>query len=350
MAKSPRVPSLDTPNGSPDYLIGYGKPPTASQFQKGRSGNPSGASRKVRARKVDAISSTFDQIVLKAAGRKIAITDNGVRSEISTHEAVVRRLAISAAKGEPAATRRYLEYVQAAEGRDFKDRMSRFGLLVQYVQEQSVPRQGAATVDSVVAWPSPDDIGLDYVNCRGEVVGPIDAQQAQPFITLVEEYRVWQTRLAHFWTIENCAWGELLALYEATINNVQGLLGSIRHHLPPSFLAQLSEAERETSIDALDIADPSRGAINLATLSPQNADCSYTLHIVSALAANKLSNIRRRAKLDITANTASLINRLQIERQNRDGGAPPIQAAPDFDQFYDDFVVDGLSGVGETDP
>ncbi|WP_421851766.1 DUF5681 domain-containing protein [Novosphingobium sp.] len=350
MAKLTKASSPIAPNAAADYPVGYAKPPKASQFQKGRSGNPGGASKKVRARKSDATISPFDQIILKAACHKIAINENGVRSKITTHEAIIKKLAIGAVKGEPSAIKRYLDHVQSAVERQQKETMGRFSLLVQYVTEQSVARAVSPPSDTAPVWPRPNDVVLDYASFRGEVRGPIDAGQAEPFDALVGEYRIWQARHEHLQSRANQAAGELLLLYDTAVVSVERLLGVVRFHLPSSFEAQLESLEGEIPTGALEIADPGGGTINLAILSPDGADCVYALHILSASAADIERDIPRRAKLNIAANTTSLINRLQIERQNSDGGAPPVQAVPDFDQFYDGYASEGLGGGDNAAP
>ncbi|QFT47414.1 hypothetical protein FIU97_12590 [Roseivivax sp. THAF40] len=74
-----------------DYEIGYGRPPKATQFQKGQSGNPKG-----RPRTAKNVGSMLEETFF----RKIPITENGSRLELTLIEAILRQLANGAAKGE----------------------------------------------------------------------------------------------------------------------------------------------------------------------------------------------------------------------------------------------------------
>ena len=74
-----------------DYEVGYGKPPEATQFKKGRSGNPKG-----RPKTSKNVGTMLEEVFF----RKITITENGVRREVAMLEAILRQVANSAAKGE----------------------------------------------------------------------------------------------------------------------------------------------------------------------------------------------------------------------------------------------------------
>jgi hypothetical protein len=75
----------------PDYEVGYGKPPQSTQFKKGRSGNSKG-----RPKASKNVGTMLEEIFF----RKIPITENGVRREVTILEAIFRQVANGAAKGE----------------------------------------------------------------------------------------------------------------------------------------------------------------------------------------------------------------------------------------------------------
>ena len=54
---------------SDDEKVGYGRPPTRTQFQKGRSGNPSGKSRKQRSFADDVSRALQERVVVTKDGR-----------------------------------------------------------------------------------------------------------------------------------------------------------------------------------------------------------------------------------------------------------------------------------------
>lgn len=97
MAKPPKPPTQPA-NTSENYSVGYGKPPKANRFQPGQSGNPSGASKKVRARKAEGLGSAFDQSFLEEGNRMLVVHENGKRIKIPMARAISRSLMIAAAK------------------------------------------------------------------------------------------------------------------------------------------------------------------------------------------------------------------------------------------------------------
>jgi hypothetical protein len=91
-----------------DYAVGYGRPPVATRFRPGRSGNPRG--RPKRARNLAAV-------VAAALGEQVAVNENGRRRLITKLEAAVKQLVNRAAAGETRVTQLLLALVQAHEAR-----------------------------------------------------------------------------------------------------------------------------------------------------------------------------------------------------------------------------------------
>lgn len=78
-------------NDDSDYEVGYGRPPAATQFPKGQSGNPKG-----RPRATKNVNTMLEEVFF----RKIAISENGKRREVTMVEAILRQLVNGAVKGE----------------------------------------------------------------------------------------------------------------------------------------------------------------------------------------------------------------------------------------------------------
>jgi Family of unknown function (DUF5681) len=71
-------------SGTSDYVVGYRRPPKATQFAAGKSGNPKG--RPKGSRSVGAVLKDILQ-------QKIAVTENGKTRRIPALEVMLRRLA-----------------------------------------------------------------------------------------------------------------------------------------------------------------------------------------------------------------------------------------------------------------
>lgn len=74
------------------YHVGHGRPPKATQFKKGASGNPRGRPKKVR---------SVGAILREALSRKISVQENGATRKVLALDVIIRRLVNDAARGVP---------------------------------------------------------------------------------------------------------------------------------------------------------------------------------------------------------------------------------------------------------
>ena len=89
-------------SGTSDYVVGYRRPPKATQFAAGKSGNPKG--RPKGSRSVGAVLKDILQ-------QKIAVTENGKTRRIPALEVMLRRLANDAMRNDPNAIRLLLSLI-----------------------------------------------------------------------------------------------------------------------------------------------------------------------------------------------------------------------------------------------
>jgi Family of unknown function (DUF5681) len=81
------------PNSS-DHAVGYGRPPVATQFKKGESGNPKGRPKGSR---------TVGAVLQDILQQRIPVTENGKTRRLPALEVMLRRLANDAMRNEPVA-------------------------------------------------------------------------------------------------------------------------------------------------------------------------------------------------------------------------------------------------------
>ena len=86
--------------------VGYGKPPKASQFKPGQSGNPNGRPRKPK---------DFDGILDRELSQTIRITDSGESKTLTKREILVKTLINAALKGDRAALKLVLAYMKSQQ-------------------------------------------------------------------------------------------------------------------------------------------------------------------------------------------------------------------------------------------
>jgi hypothetical protein len=82
-----------------EYNVGYKRPPRATRFKKGQSGNPSGRPKKV--------SQEIDPglILQSVDNEEIVVIDNGKRKQMMKAEVQFRQLFVKAIKGDLNAAR-----------------------------------------------------------------------------------------------------------------------------------------------------------------------------------------------------------------------------------------------------
>ena len=73
------------------YEIGYKRPPKASQFKKGRSGNPKGRPKG---------SNNFVTLLEQELGQSIVVNENGKKKTVTRMQAMVKRMVNGALQGE----------------------------------------------------------------------------------------------------------------------------------------------------------------------------------------------------------------------------------------------------------
>jgi hypothetical protein len=88
------------------YDVGYRKPPKATQFKKGRSGNPKGRPKG---------SKNFGTQVASTFARKISVHEKGRERRISMAEAILLKLSARAIAGDMAAVRAAIALLQVSQ-------------------------------------------------------------------------------------------------------------------------------------------------------------------------------------------------------------------------------------------
>ena len=97
MTKLPRLGKSTLPA---PYEVGYGKPPASTRFRKGQSGNPGGRPKGARNKLPALHEERLKDIVLAEAYRDIKVHDGDRQVTVPMAEAIIRSMALKAAKGD----------------------------------------------------------------------------------------------------------------------------------------------------------------------------------------------------------------------------------------------------------
>ena len=95
-------------NNRDGHEVGYGKPPKASQFKKGQSGNPKGRPKGAK---------NLSRLLEEELEQKVVVKENGRQKRITKRRATMKQLVNKAASGEHRAIQILINYLHELEKR-----------------------------------------------------------------------------------------------------------------------------------------------------------------------------------------------------------------------------------------
>lgn len=164
------------------YEVGYGRPPAASRFQKGQSGNPKGRPKGARGKETpqyDPALRPTDKLILEEAYRHVTIREGDSTIELPAIQAAMRALAISAMKGSRLSQKALAEITQTAEAREAEERMTAMENAFEYKQRWTaeIARCKNLGIDVPEPVPHPEDIVIDLRSGLVRTEGPLDERE-----------------------------------------------------------------------------------------------------------------------------------------------------------------------------
>jgi len=124
---------------SSDYEVGYKKPPSHTQFKKGRSGNPKGRPKNARGLKTDLRAELITKMKIRMNGEDVS----GTKQQL-----MLRTLSARAASGDVQATRILIDLVMQVFGpEDHVTGPKRLSALDQQVLDQLLARTSGSEPD-----------------------------------------------------------------------------------------------------------------------------------------------------------------------------------------------------------
>ncbi len=90
-----------------NYQVGKGKPPKATQFQPGQSGNPKGRPKG---------SKNVHQVLSKILNEKITVTESGKKQVVDKLEGAIRVLVNKSFEGKPQSLKLLIDLLKDTQG------------------------------------------------------------------------------------------------------------------------------------------------------------------------------------------------------------------------------------------
>ena len=168
------------PGRGRSYEVGYGKPPVATRFMPGQSGNPLGRSRGSRNTCRPSLNEErLKSIILDEAYRTISVNDANGPITIPMAQAVIRSLAVNAAKGNQRAQRLFTELLAAIE-RDSKhlhDEWLEAAINYKVEWERELERRKQHGIEAPAPVPHPDHVVIDMQTGSVRITGPMTKEE-----------------------------------------------------------------------------------------------------------------------------------------------------------------------------
>ena len=166
--------------GTKTYPVGHGKPPEATRFKPGQSGNPKGRPKGKKNRSEAPQHERLKSIILEEAYRTIKVNDGAAQVSVPMAQAVMRSLAVTAAKGNTRAQKLFTELLANTELSNKQADDESLQVMIEYKSEweQELERrkfQGFTTLPDPL--PHPDDIIVDFRRNTVAIHGPMDKRE-----------------------------------------------------------------------------------------------------------------------------------------------------------------------------
>lgn len=157
------------------YDVGYGKPPTKTRFRPGQSGNPKGKPKGAKNAKPSLSEERIKSLIMEEAYRTIPIVERGRRTSIPMMTAILRAVAMNAAKGNNRAAILFTTLVSKTEADNSKLASEAFGSAIDYklIWGKELDRRKKLGLKLPDPVPHPDDIILDARKMAFRIAGPM---------------------------------------------------------------------------------------------------------------------------------------------------------------------------------
>lgn len=181
-----------------DYEVGFCKPPVANRFKPGRSGNPKGSPKGSKNKRPKLNEERLKGIILDEAYRDISIREGNRNVSIPMAQAIVRALAVNAAKGDLRAQRLFAEMLATTERQNKELADEWFKTAMDYKiewDEELWRREQMGVTNLPDPLPHPDQIKIDVNTGEARVQGPMTKEDKAELELWMKRRADWQEEL-----------------------------------------------------------------------------------------------------------------------------------------------------------
>lgn len=172
--------TLPSRAGAPDYDVGYGKPPKDTRFKPGKSGNPRGRPKGAKNKRPALHEERLKDIILDEAYRTVAMREGNRNIRIPVAQAVMRAIAVNAAKGNTRSQRLFAQLLADTENARRVLHEEWLDTALEYKvnwEKELRRRQRLGITDLDDPLPHPDHIIIDPATGAVRIDGPWTKEQ-----------------------------------------------------------------------------------------------------------------------------------------------------------------------------
>lgn len=172
------------------YEVGYGKPPSDSRFKPGQSGNPKGRPRGAKNKRPALNEERLKGIILDEAYRDITVRDGERNVTVPMARAIIRALAVNAAKGNHRAQQMFADLLSTTEAQNKAqaDELLKTAIDYKLGWEEELRRREAQGITHLPPpRPPPDQVKIDMKAGTARIQGPVTTED-------VAELALWEQR------------------------------------------------------------------------------------------------------------------------------------------------------------
>ena len=181
------------------YEVGYAKPPVATRFKPGQSGNPKGRPKGAKNKRPALHEERMKDIILDEAYRTITVRDGDRNVTVPMAQAIIRSLAVNAAKGQHRAQRLFAELLAATERSrtQLHERFLASAIEYKVEWERELARRDALGIRDLPApLPHPDHVVVDIRSGTVRFAGPATKEEKAEWDNVLEQKAIIEESVA----------------------------------------------------------------------------------------------------------------------------------------------------------
>ena len=163
------------------YDVGYGKPPVSTQFKPGTSGNPKGRRKGAKNKLPGLGEERLKTLVVEEAYRTIKVREGEINVTVSMAQAVIRAMAVAAARGNTRAAGIFTKLLQITETENKTLHWSMYGSALDFkiAWQKEFDRCDKLGIPRPNPLPHPDDVVANSRTGEVKIKGPLSKEEKE---------------------------------------------------------------------------------------------------------------------------------------------------------------------------